>query len=139
MEVYGLVGGDVGHVGVGERGHVGRVRVWDAGGETLYGTLKTDTVFGNGGDDRIYGFEGNDLLRGNLGNDAIYAGFGNDRVYGGSGSEGIHDGNDETVGYVDCDPGHDRVYLDDKNRYTPGCEMITPVDSHPRSERAGAG
>jgi len=43
------------------------------------------------------------------------------------------------VGYVDCDPGYDRVYLDDKDRYTTDCEMITPVYSHSRSERAGAG
>jgi hypothetical protein len=58
---------------------------------------------------------------------------------GGSRSEGIHVGNDEAVGYVDCDPGYDRVYLDDKDRYTTDCEMITPVYSHPRSGRAGAG
>lgn len=98
------------------------------GGETLYGTLKADTVYGYGGGDRIYGFEGNDLLRGNPGNDAIYAGFGNDRVFGGSGSDSIHVGNDESVDYVDCGPGYDRVYLDDKDRYTTDCEILTPVD-----------
>ena len=87
---------------------------YGSGGETLYGTLKAATVSGCSGCDRIYGFEGNDLLRGNP-------------------------GNDEAVGYVDCDPGFGRVYLDDKGRCTTDCEMITPVDSHPRSERAGAG
>ncbi len=115
MEAHGLVGGGAdGHVGAGERGHVGRVQVRDDGGEALYGTLKADTDSDCSGGDRIYGFEGNDLLRGNP-------------------------GNDEAVGYVDGDPGFGRVYLDDKDRYTTDCEMITPVDSHPRSERAGAG
>jgi Ca2+-binding RTX toxin-like protein len=118
---------------------LGAFRYGSDGGETLYGTLKAGTISVYSGGDRIYGFEGNDLLRGNLGNDAIYAGFGNDRIYGGLGSERIHVGNDGAVGYVYCEPGYDRLYPDDKDRYTTDCEMITPVDYHPRSERAGAG
>ena len=117
----------------------GAFRYGSDGGETLFGTLKADTVSGHTGGDEIYGFGGNDLLRGNPGNDAIYAGFDNDRVCGGSGSEGIHVGNDEAVSYVDCDPGYDRIYLDDKDRYTMDSETITPVDQHHRTERSGAG
>ena len=96
--------------------------------ETLYGTLKVDTVNGYGGDDRIYGFDGDDVLRGGTGNDDIKAGFGNDFVSGGSGADALRVGADEAMDYVECGPGYDRVYLDDKDRYTTDCEILTPVD-----------
>jgi Ca2+-binding RTX toxin-like protein len=141
MEAYDLVGGgNCGHVGAGERGRVGRVQIRERRRrDPLRYAQGRHHLRLQWGRQRIYGFEGNDLLRGNLGNDAIYAGFGNDRIYGGLGSERIHVGNDEAVGYVYCEPGYDRLYPDDKDRYTTDCEMITPVDHHPRSERAGAG
>lgn len=107
---------------------LGAFRYGTDGGENIYGTLNVDVINGNGGSDKIYGFDGSDELRGSTGNDGIYAGFGNDRVFGGPGSDGLHVGSDEARDYVNCGPGYDRVYLDEKDRYATDCEVLTPVD-----------
>ena len=107
---------------------LGAYRYGSAGSEILYGTLNDDTVNGYGGGGRIYGFDGDDMLRGGTSNDAINADFGNDFVSGGSGNDAIRVGADEAMGYVECGPEYDRVYLDDKDRYTTDCEILTPVD-----------
>jgi len=84
------------------------------------GTNSADIIYDNRGVDRMYGFGGNDdLFAENYGKD-------HDHVYGGAGSDVIHAEDDGNSGFGDIingGTGHDRCYVEARDRYS-GCEIV---------------
>ncbi len=90
-------------------------------GEMLVGTEYRDSIRARGGDD---------VVRGRGGPDRLHGGFGNDRIHGGRGDDVIHV-NDGQRDFVDCGPGRDEVYFDNRDYHDrPGelvdCEIGNP-------------
>lgn len=96
-----------------------------------------DTMYGRGGDDLLRGLRLSDELYGGNGADTVYGGRGNDRLDGGSGNDALYGGYGDDVidaqdpdpfpgqrDVVDCGPGFDVAYTDERDARTRGCEEV---------------
>jgi len=101
-------------------------------GKSIRGTAKADTLIGTARNDVLRGLGGNDRLDGRAGRDTLYGGSGNDRLTGGPDADTIFGGSGRDRVYVrgggrdavDCGPGYDTVFADQKDAALPRCEIV---------------
>src|SRR5215217_8229584 len=106
---------------------VAKIIIGTDGDDTLIGTDRDDRLKGRGGDDRLKGRGGDDYLdgrgeddslNGSRGDDKIAGGGENDEIFPGEGDDVVYAGNGddlicardtESVDYIDCGGGFDKV------------------------------
>jgi Ca2+-binding RTX toxin-like protein len=64
---------------------------------------------GTAGDDSLVGTDGKDELKGRAGDDVIIPGEGDDEVYAGGGNDKIYARDTNSLDFIDCGAGFDRV------------------------------
>ena len=80
-----------------------------AGNDILFGTEGNDDLKGRAGDDYLDSGGGDDTIEGGRGNDEIIPGEGDDEVYAGAGDDKIYARDTNSVDFIDCGGGFDRV------------------------------
>jgi Ca2+-binding RTX toxin-like protein len=102
--------------------------------DRLVGTPKMDQIYGLGGPDYVAGKQGADEIYGGRGVDELYGGAGSDALYGGRGNDTI-----SAAGTyrdtVNCGPGTDTAYVDERDRVFRECENINPSHHAPHRGR----
>ena len=78
-----------------------------AGNDILFGTEGNDYLKGRAGDDYLDSGGGDDTIEGGRGNDEIIPGEG--EVYAGAGDDKIYARDTNSVDFIDCGGGFDRV------------------------------
>ncbi len=89
------------------------------------GTAGKDRLRGTDGPDRIRGLDGDDRIDSLGGDDCVSGQGGEDRLLGGSGDDVIR-ARGGSADRVDCGPGDDTVYLDNRRDRARNCETINP-------------
>ena len=117
---------------------VAKIIIGTDGDDTLIGTDRDDRLKGRGGDDYLDGRGEDDSLNGSRGDDKIAGGGENDEIFPGEGDDVVYAGNGddlicardtESVDYIDCGGGFDKVetiHGDDKIKRN--CERALGTD-----------
>ena len=101
------------------------------GDDVLLSETGRSRLDGGAGDDRLEAGRQRDELRGGPGDDSLVSAWRNDELYGGSGDDMI-EARDRRKTFVDCGPGHDRAFVDRRDR-VKNCEVVRRAKRKPSS------